>query len=96
MNLYIDGDAFPNLLKPIVFRAIERLSLQAFVISNKEITIGESKHIIYIIVGPKLDEADNRIVEMVKEGVGGGGAELCCAEQPYIEGNIYPPHSPIA
>jgi len=27
MRLFIDGDAFPNLLKPIVFRAIERLTI---------------------------------------------------------------------
>ncbi|MBF0225503.1 MAG: YaiI/YqxD family protein [Desulfobacterales bacterium] len=68
MTLYIDGDAFPNLLKPILFRAIERLKLTTFVISNKRINLGESKHITYIIVDSGPDEADNRIVEMVKEG----------------------------
>lgn len=68
MTLYIDGDAFPNLLKPIVLRSIERLSLNTFVISNKRITIGSSKHIRYITVEQGADEADHQIVEMVKEG----------------------------
>ncbi len=67
MKLYIDGDAFPNLLKPILFRAIEKLSLQTFVVSNKRITIGPSKLITYILVPSGADEADNRIVEMVNE-----------------------------
>ena len=68
ITLYIDGDAFPNRLKAIVFRAIERFSLTTFVISNKRIAIGKSNHITYIIVDSGVDEADQRIIEMVKEG----------------------------
>jgi len=67
MNLFIDGDAFPNLLKPIVTKAIERLKLKTFVIANKKITVGKSKHIEYIIVDAGADEADHKIVEMVKK-----------------------------
>lgn len=69
MTLYIDGDAFPNLLKPIVLRSIERLCLKTFVIANKKINLGgASKHVEYIIVDQGADEADDRIVEMVQEG----------------------------
>lgn len=68
MTLYIDGDAFPNQLKPILLRAIERLSVPTFVISNKRICIGDSKHISYVIVNAGPDEADHRIVEMAEEG----------------------------
>jgi uncharacterized protein YaiI (UPF0178 family) len=68
MTLYIDGDAFPNLLKPIVLRAVERLSLPTFVVSNKRISLGESDHVNYIIVEEGADEADHRIVEMVQPG----------------------------
>jgi len=68
MTLYVDGDAFPNLLKPILVRAIERLALRTFVISNKRITLGESKHITYTIVDAGADEADHRIAEMTEEG----------------------------
>lgn len=68
MTLYIDGDAFPNLLKPVLLRAIDRLAIPTCVIANKRITIGPSKHITYIIVGSGSDEADHRIVELVQEG----------------------------
>ena len=68
ITLYIDGDAFPNILKPIVYRAIEKLELQTFVVSNKRINIGLSNYINYVIVSDGADEADNRIVEMIKEG----------------------------
>jgi len=68
MTLYLDGDAFPNPLKTILFRAIERLAIPTFVVSNKRINIGESKNITYIIVSSGPDEADHRIVEMLKEG----------------------------
>jgi len=67
MTLFIDGDAFPNLLKPIVTKAIKRLKLKTYVIANKKITVGESKYIEYIIVDAGADEADHTIVEMVKE-----------------------------
>ncbi|MCH9740606.1 MAG: YaiI/YqxD family protein [Epsilonproteobacteria bacterium] len=67
MRLFIDGDAFPNLLKPITLRAIERLKLETYVIANKKINIGKSAHITYMVVEQGADEADHKIVEMVNE-----------------------------
>jgi uncharacterized protein YaiI (UPF0178 family) len=67
MNVYIDGDAFPNLLKPIILKAIERLQLKTYVIANKKIKIGKSKYIKYIVVDVGADEADHKIVDMVKK-----------------------------
>ncbi len=68
MILYIDADAFPNLLKNILFRAIERLSLKTFVVANRKVDLGTSEYINYIVVASGPDEADNKIVEMVEEG----------------------------
>ena len=68
LKIYVDGDAFPNLLKPILFRSIERLGLETYVVANKKINIGKSKHITYMIVDAGADEADHKIVEMVEEG----------------------------
>ena len=65
MKLFIDGDAFPNLLKPIILRAIEKQKIDTIVIANKKINIGSSNYIKYIIVDTKQDEADNKIVEML-------------------------------
>lgn len=67
MKLFIDGDAFPNLLKPIVLRAIEKQKIDTIVIANKKINIGSSNYIKYIIVDQGADEADDKIVEMLKE-----------------------------
>ena len=50
MKIFIDGDAFPNLLKPIILRAIEKQKIDTIVIANKKINIGASNHIEYIIV----------------------------------------------
>jgi len=68
MKLYIDGDALPNILKPILLRAIKKLKLDTFVVSNKRISIGNSSYISYIIVDSGADEADNHIVEMLEKG----------------------------
>jgi len=68
MKLYIDGDALPNLLKPILTRVIDRLSISTFVIANKRVNVGNSRNFNYEIVRFGPDEADNRIVELVKEG----------------------------
>lgn len=68
MTLYVDGDAFPNLLKPILLRAIEKLGLKTFVIANKKINIGKSSNITYMVVDQGADEADNKIVELLHEG----------------------------
>ncbi|WP_373000277.1 YaiI/YqxD family protein [Sulfurimonas sp.] len=68
INIYVDGDAFPNLLKPILFRSIERLGLKTFVVANKKIDIGKSNNITYMIVEAGADEADHKIVELVQDG----------------------------
>ena len=68
MQLFIDGDAFPNLLKPIVLKAINRLELPTIVIANKKINIGKSKYIEYKVVEQGADEADNHIVQLCQKG----------------------------
>jgi uncharacterized protein YaiI (UPF0178 family) len=68
LRLFVDGDAFPNLLKPILLRAIERLSLETIVIANKTITLGTSDHVTYEVVDQGADEADHRIVELLNAG----------------------------
>ena len=67
MNFFIDGDAFPNLLKPIVLKAIEKYKLNTYVIANKKINIGKSTFIEYIIVESGADKADDLIVEMTSK-----------------------------
>jgi len=69
MRIFVDGDTFPNLLKPILVRSIKRLSLHTYVIANKKINLGDKSSLIeYIIVEQGADEADHKIVEMAEAG----------------------------
>ena len=68
MTLFVDADAFPNLLKPILLRAIERVSLPTKVVSNKKVNLGNSKYIEYILVPQGADVADSRIVDLCGPG----------------------------
>jgi len=68
VRLFVDGDAFPNLLKPILLRAIERLRITTEVISNKKISLGTSVHVHYTIVEQGADVADAAIIALVEEG----------------------------
>ena len=68
MRVFVDGDAFPNLLKTILLRSIERLGLETLVVANKKISIGESRFVSYLIVEQGADEADHKIVEMAEAG----------------------------
>ena len=67
-KLYVDGDAFPNILKPILLKQIQRLNIQTIVVANKKVSIGKSNLVEYMIVEAGADEADNEIVEMLEEG----------------------------
>ena len=68
LKIYVDGDAFPNLLKPILLKQVERLNLQTIVVANKKVSLGKSSLVKYMIVEAGADEADNQIVEMLEEG----------------------------
>ena len=68
MQIFVDGDAFPNLLKPILFKQIQRLKIKTTVVANKKIDIGKSDLVTYMMVELGADEADHKIVEMCKEG----------------------------
>jgi len=68
MKIYIDGDALPNILKPILVRAIIKNQISTFVIANKKISLDSKSSLInYIIVDAGADEADNHIVEMLED-----------------------------
>ena len=68
MKLFIDGDALPNLLKPILLKQINKHAITTYCFSNKKITIGKSPYLHYEIVQAGVDEADNAIVEAIEEG----------------------------
>ena len=68
LKIFVDGDAVPNALKPILLKQIKRLHVETIVVANKKIDIGKSDLITYMIVDAGADEADHKIVEMCQEG----------------------------
>jgi uncharacterized protein YaiI (UPF0178 family) len=64
-DIYVDADACP--VREEVFRVAERLNLKVFVVSNgsRPIRPSPNPNIQMIVVGAKLDEADDWIAERI-------------------------------
>ena len=66
MQIWVDADACPNVIKEILFRAAERLQIPLILVANRFLRTPPSRYISSIRVGGGPDVADNEIVrEMV-------------------------------
>jgi uncharacterized protein len=65
MRIFVDGDANPNAIKEIIYRAVERIKIQLIIVANQPSKIPDSKYISSLVVKAGPDEADDRIVELV-------------------------------
>jgi hypothetical protein len=68
MQILVDADALPNVIKDILFRAVKRLRIPLTMVANQYVTVEKSKHIKSIVVSSGPDVADDRIVELVQQG----------------------------
>jgi len=68
MEILVDADAFPNAIKDILFRAVERFRIPLTLVANQYVTVDKSAYISSIIVPAVSDVADDRIVELVQQG----------------------------
>jgi uncharacterized protein YaiI (UPF0178 family) len=68
MQIWIDGDACPKVIKDLLFRAAIRTQTQLVVVSNHILTIPSSPYIKRWQVGFGFDVADNYIVDMMQPG----------------------------
>jgi len=66
MQIWVDADACPKVIKDILFRAAERLSIPVILVANKPLHTPPSPHIRSMVVASGFDMADNRIVELVQ------------------------------
>lgn len=62
MKIWIDADACPNVVKEIVFKAVTRLKISVYLVSNSFLKIPTSEFIHLVQVEKKFDEADAYIV----------------------------------
>jgi len=68
MKIYVDADAFPKVLKPIVFRNAERRNLEVVFVANTYIKVPVNPLFKSIVVPGGHDIADDRIVELMEPG----------------------------
>jgi len=66
MQIWVDADACPKVIKDILFRAAERLAIAVILVANKPLHTPPSPHIRSMVVSAGFDMADNRIVELVQ------------------------------
>lgn len=63
MKIWIDADACPRVVKEIVFRASERLSVEVCLVANTGLSKHHSRLISSIVVSKGADAADDHIAE---------------------------------
>lgn len=68
MQIWVDADACPNVIKDILFRAAERTATQVTLVANQTIRIPPSKYLRTLRVDAGFDVADNEIVKRVEQG----------------------------
>jgi len=68
MNIWVDADACPVVIKEILFRAAERTKVQVTLVANQSLEIPSSHYIKFLQVSQGFDVADNEIVKRMHSG----------------------------
>jgi hypothetical protein len=68
MKIWVDGDACPNAIKDILFRAAKRSGISLTLVANHLVKVPPSPHINFLQVAAGFDVADNEIVKRLAPG----------------------------
>lgn len=68
MNIWVDADACPRVIKEILFRAAKRLKVTLTLVANQAMQTPPSPYIKTIHVTAGFDVADDEIVGLIEEG----------------------------
>lgn len=68
MQIWVDADACPRVIKEILYRAAERARKPLILVANQPLQIPPSKYVRSIHVGAGFDVADNEIVRLLQPG----------------------------
>lgn len=68
MQIWVDADACPNVIKQILFQAADRLQIHTTLVANQLISTPGSRYIKAIQVAAGFDVADQEIVKLVTQG----------------------------
>jgi len=102
MQIWVDADACPKVIKEILYRASERTRTQLTLVANQPLQTPPSKYVQSIHVAAGFDVADNEIVRLLQPGdlvvtadiplaaevVAKGGQALNPRGELYTEDNI--------
>ena len=68
MNIWVDADACPTVIKEILYRAAERKQVSLILVANQALRVPPSKFIRSVRVESGFDVADNEIAERCEAG----------------------------
>lgn len=68
MQIWVDADACPNVIKEVLFRAAERTGMMVTLVANQTIRTPPSRFLRTLRVEAGFDVADNEIVKRVEQG----------------------------
>ncbi len=67
-QIWVDADASPKVIKEILFRAADRVSIPLVLVANQPLQVPRSRNIRSVQVGAGFDVADNYIVQQAEPG----------------------------
>jgi len=68
MNIWVDADACPGVVKDILFRAARRTGVQTTLVANQPIRVPPARNINMLQVASGFDVADHEIVKRLEAG----------------------------
>lgn len=68
MQIWIDADACPKVIKEILYRVAERRKIILTLVANKQMVFPSSVMIRFVLVGAGADVADQEIVRLMSAG----------------------------
>lgn len=68
MQIWVDADACPTVIKDILFRAADRARIHVTLVANQPIRRAVSPFVHFVQVSQGLNVADARIVELMNAG----------------------------
>src|SRR5688572_19730364 len=66
MQIWVDADACPGVIKEILFRAADRTGVRLTLVANRTMRVPASANIRFLQVPAGFDVADQRIVELLE------------------------------
>ncbi|HKI50988.1 MAG TPA: YaiI/YqxD family protein, partial [Geothermobacteraceae bacterium] len=88
MQIWVDADACPRVIKEILYRAAERKQLPMTLVANQPLRVPPSRFIKTLQVGSGFDVADAEIVRLASTGDLVVTADVPLAAQVVAKGGV--------